>query len=51
MIALDAALTSTGRQPILDLPAAARCRPELLVGEDGAEAITKARAAAVEARR
>jgi transcription termination factor Rho len=49
VIALDAALTSTGRQPILDLIASGTLKPELLVGEDGAEAITKARAAAVEA--
>jgi transcription termination factor Rho len=48
VIALDAALTSTGRQPILDLVASGTLRPELLVGEDGASAITKARAAAVE---
>ena len=48
VIALDAALTSTGRQPILDLTASGTLHPELLVGEDGAEAITKARAAAVE---
>ncbi len=48
VIALDAALTSTGRQPIIDLAASGTLKPELLVGEDGAEAITKARAAAVE---
>jgi transcription termination factor Rho len=48
VIALDAALTSTGRQPILDLAASGTLRPELLVGDDGAEAITKARAAAIE---
>jgi transcription termination factor Rho len=48
VIALDATLTSTGRQPILDLVASYTLRPELLVGEDGAEAIAKARAAAVE---
>jgi transcription termination factor Rho len=48
VIALDAALTSSGRQPILDLLASGTLRPELLVGEDGAEAITKARAAALE---
>jgi transcription termination factor Rho len=48
VIALDAALTSTGRQPILDLAASGTLHPELLVGEDGAEAITKARAAAIE---
>jgi len=49
VIALDATLTSTGRQPILDLIHSGTLRPELLVGEDGAEAITKARLAAVEA--
>ena len=49
VIALDVALTSTGRQPILDLAASATLKPELLVGEDGAAAITRARAAAVEA--
>jgi transcription termination factor Rho len=48
VIALDAALTSTGRQPILDLAASGTLRPELLVGEDGAKAITKARAESVE---
>ena len=49
VIALDLALTSTGRQPILDLVNSGTQRPELLVGEDGASAITKARAAALEA--
>jgi transcription termination factor Rho len=49
VIALDAALTSTGRQPILDLLASGTLKPELLVGEDGAAAITRARAAAMEA--
>jgi transcription termination factor Rho len=49
VIALDVALTSTGRQPILDLIGSGTLRPELLVGEDGAAAITKARAAALEA--
>ncbi len=49
VIALDAALTSTGRQPILDLAGSGTLKPDLLVGEDGAEAITKARLAAVEA--
>ena len=48
VIALDAALTSTGRQPILDLAASGTLRAELLVGEDGAEAIAKARAGALE---
>ncbi|MGO9760980.1 MAG: Rho termination factor N-terminal domain-containing protein [Solirubrobacteraceae bacterium] len=47
VIALDAALTSTGQQPILDLAASGTLKPELLVGDDGAQAITKARAAAV----
>jgi transcription termination factor Rho len=49
VIALDLALTSTGRQPILDLIGSGTLKPELLVGEDGAEAITRARAAALEA--
>jgi transcription termination factor Rho len=47
VIALDAALTSTGQQPILDLAASATLKPELLVGEADAAAIAKARAAAV----
>jgi len=47
-IALDVALTSTGRQPILDLATSGTLRPELLVGEDGAQAILKARAEALE---
>jgi len=49
VIALDVALTSTGRQPILDLLNSGTLRPELLVGEDGARAIVQARAAAMEA--
>jgi transcription termination factor Rho len=48
VIALDVALTSTGRQPILDLAASGTLKPELLVGEDGARAITQARATALE---
>jgi transcription termination factor Rho len=48
VIALDVALTSTGRQPILDLAASGTLRPELLVGEDGATAILKARADAMD---
>jgi transcription termination factor Rho len=47
VIALDAALTSTGRFPALDLPAGGTIRPELLVGEAGAEAIASARAEAL----
>jgi transcription termination factor Rho len=49
VIALDATLTATGSQPLLDLVNSGTIKPELLVGEDGAEAITKARAAALEA--
>ncbi len=48
VIALDVALTSTGRQPIIDLVNSGTLKPELLVGDDGAEAITKAHAAAME---
>ncbi len=48
VIALDVALTATGRQPILDLAASGTLRPELLVGEDGATAILKARAEAMD---
>jgi transcription termination factor Rho len=47
VIALDVALTSTGRIPALDLVHSGVVRPELLVGEDGAAAITKARASAL----
>jgi len=49
VIALDPALTATGRQPILDLTASGTLKPELLVGEDGARAINKAQAAALDA--
>ncbi len=49
VIALDVGLTSTGRQPILDLLNSSTLKPELLVGPDGARAIAQARAAAVEA--
>jgi transcription termination factor Rho len=48
VITLDVALTSTGRQPILDLAASGTLKPELLVGEDGAKAIVQARASALE---
>jgi transcription termination factor Rho len=48
VIALDVGLTSSGREPILDLVHSGTLKPELLVGEDGAEAITRARAAALE---
>jgi len=43
------ALASSGGPPALDLVASATLHPELLVGDDGAEAIAKARAAALEA--
>jgi transcription termination factor Rho len=43
VIRLDAALTSTGRFPALDLAASGTLRPELLVGEEGAAAIAAAR--------
>ena len=48
VIALDPALAASGGEPILDLGASGTLRAELLVGEDGAEAIRKARAAALE---
>jgi transcription termination factor Rho len=48
VIALDAALTSMRRFPALDLAACGTLRPELLVGEAGAEAIATARAEAAE---
>lgn len=43
VIALDASLTALGRFPALDLAASGTMRPELLVGDAGAEAIAKAR--------
>jgi transcription termination factor Rho len=47
VISLDAALTSTGRFPSIDLAGSGTIKPELLVGEAGAEAIAKARAEAL----
>jgi transcription termination factor Rho len=47
VIALDAALTSTGRFPALDLVNSGALKPELLVGDAGAEAIAQARGAAL----
>jgi transcription termination factor Rho len=44
VIALDAALVAMGRFPALDLADSGTMRPELLVGDAGAEAIAKARA-------
>jgi transcription termination factor Rho len=48
VIALDPVLASTGRYPALDLIASGTLRPELLVGDAGAEAIARARTEAVE---
>ena len=50
VIALDPALRSIGREPTLDLINSGTLRAELLVGEEGAHAITQARATAVESR-
>ena len=46
VIALDAVRANTGKLPALDLVSSGTLKPELLVGEDGAEAITRARATA-----
>jgi transcription termination factor Rho len=43
VVALDVALASTNRFPALDLVASGTLRPELLVGDAGAEAIAEAR--------
>jgi transcription termination factor Rho len=48
VIALDHVLASTGRFPALDLIASWTIRPELLVGDAGAEAIARARMEAVD---
>ncbi len=47
VITLDTELASAGRIPALDLAASGTVKPELLVGEKGAEAIAEARAAAM----
>ncbi|HEY6760798.1 MAG TPA: Rho termination factor N-terminal domain-containing protein [Baekduia sp.] len=47
IIALDRTLTQTGRFPALDLVASGTLRPELLVGDAGADAIAQARAQAL----
>jgi transcription termination factor Rho len=49
VIVLDALRARTGQLPALDLVNSGTLKPELLVGEDGAEAITRARATAAEA--
>jgi transcription termination factor Rho len=46
VISLDGSLTAAGRFPALDLTASGTMRPELLVGEAGAEAIARTRAEA-----
>ena len=43
MVTLDGTLAALGRFPALDLTRSGTLRPELLVGEPGAEAIAKAR--------
>ena len=43
VVALDPALVALGRFPALDLPASGVLRPDLLVGEAGADAIAKTR--------
>ena len=48
VIALDPLLASTGRFPALDLLASGTIRPELLVGDAGAEAIARARMEALD---
>jgi transcription termination factor Rho len=48
VIMLDASLTSIARFPALDLVASGTLRPELLVGEAGAEAIARTRAEVLE---
>jgi transcription termination factor Rho len=48
VIALDAVRANTGKLPAIDLVSSGTLKPELLVGEDGAEAITRARATAAE---
>ncbi len=47
VIALDVALTSTGRLPALDLVNSGTLRADLLVGEEEAQNITRARAEAL----
>ena len=50
MIVLDARLAGARRFPALDVLASGTLRPELLVGEAGAEALAQARAEALEER-
>jgi len=48
VIALDPVLATPGRFPALDLIASGTIRPDLLVGDAGAEAIARARMEAVD---
>jgi transcription termination factor Rho len=48
VIALDPRLVAAARVPAIDLEASGTIRPELLVGEEGAEALAKARAQALD---
>ncbi|MGC2372644.1 MAG: transcription termination factor Rho, partial [Solirubrobacteraceae bacterium] len=48
VIALDVLRASTGQLPALDLVSSGTLKAELLVGDEGAEAITRARATAAE---
>jgi len=48
VISLDVALASIGRFPALDLLASGTLRPELLVGDAGADAIARTRAEVAE---
>lgn len=48
VIALDAVLAGTGKLPALDLVHSGTLKPELLVGDDGAAEIVRARALAAE---
>lgn len=48
VIALDGAIASAGRFPAVDLLRSGTLKAELLVGEEGAEAITRARATAAD---
>ncbi|CAA9472417.1 MAG: Transcription termination factor Rho [uncultured Solirubrobacteraceae bacterium] len=47
VVTLDGTLTALGRFPALDLAASGTMRAELLVGDEGAEAITRARTEAL----
>ena len=47
VVSLDQTLTALGRFPALDLSASGTMRSELLVGDEGAEAITRARTEAL----